>query len=118
MTRIHREPARWIYFPYVLILALFAMGGLASGESSSGLWPYLVPLPIFVIQLVRPTVFGWWVAFASWFICCFLGLLPEVILTGVHASDGWFRLLFGLAPLIPLYFFRPRGKAEPETDGV
>jgi len=116
VTNTFRGWVRWIYLPYVFVLALLGAAGSASGESPSGLWPYLVPLPIFVVQLVRPTTVGWRVAFASWFICCFVGLLLEVELTGADASDCWFRALFGLAPLVPLYVFRPRRAAEPGVE--
>ena len=116
MTNAFRGSVRWIYLPYVVVLALFGAAGSASGEPPSALWPYLVPLPIFIVQLLRPTTIGWLAALASWFACCFVGLLLEVELTGADASDCWFRALFGLAPLVPLYVFRPRRAAEPKAE--
>jgi hypothetical protein len=84
------------------------LSGLASEEPRWRLWPYFVPLPVFVIQLAWPTVIGWRATVAGWFLCCFVPFLYERVCRGGAAFDNWFLVLFGLAPLLPLYIFRPR----------
>ncbi len=76
--------------------------GLASEATLGELWTYLALLPIFVIQLVWPTIFGWRVLFAGWFMFFFL----FDVFGG--APPGVFPIFWGLGLLVPLYVFRPR----------
>src|SRR5260370_24976650 len=72
LIKMHHGTNRWVYLQYVLLLAGMFLFGLASEATLGELWTYLALLPIFVIQLVWPTIFGWRVLFAGWFMFFFL----------------------------------------------
>jgi hypothetical protein len=117
MSQMQRRLRRWIYLPYSLVLASLVLSGLASEEPFWRLWPYFVPLLVFLVQLARPTLGGWYAIIAAWFVCCFLSFLKERVLEGGTIGDNWFLLSFGLAPLVPLYIFRPRSAhSVPQDD--
>jgi len=109
MFRVHRGPKRWVNLPYAIVVGALLLLGLADESPLGGVLAYLVLLPLFVIQLARPTVAGWVTIVGSWFVLIFLNMLQTL---GIAEYNNWALTLIGLAPLVPLYIFRPRMKAE------
>ena len=99
--RIQHGPKRWVYLPYILLMAGTFLFGLGSEIDPSGLWPYLVLLSVFTIQLIWPTMMGWAAAVGGLFI--FFFLFP--VFSGVPL--GFFGFLWAVGLLVPLYLFRP-----------
>jgi hypothetical protein len=97
--------------------------GLADESPTSELKPYLVLLPLFVIQLAWPTVAGWAAIVSAWFVLIFLSMLVARLFLDITEYTNWALVLIGVAPLIPLCIFRPRlrdvrGSGEPEEPSV
>jgi hypothetical protein len=119
MFRVHHGPKRWVNLPYALLMALMLLWAQVDDTEFLGLLPYLVLLSLFTIQLVWPTVAGWAATVGCWFVLIF-GLLFALRFFGdITEITIWELVLIGLAPLIPLYIFRPRlrdvrGSGEPE----
>jgi len=104
-----------VYIPHILVLSLSVIGGKASDEPTARLWYYIVPLPIFVVQLIKPTTAGWWAAWVSWLVCLLALVLPSMT-TGSELVPV---LALGLLALVPLFFLRPqRGKDPRNTAGL
>lgn len=116
MFRVHHGPKRWVNLPYALAMACCIP---LSAVDEVVPVTYLVLLALFVIQLAWPTVAGWAATFGAWFVLVF-GLLFALRFFGdITEITIWELVLLGLAPLIPLYIFRPRlrdvrGSGEPE----
>ncbi len=123
MFRVHHGPKRWVNLPYALLMALFMLWAQVDDTDFLGLLPYLVLLPLFTIQLLWPTVAGWAAIVGCWIVLLLVPILDLVIFLHIKDMDGWKLALFGLAPLIPLYIFRPRlrdvrGSGEPEEPSL
>ena len=110
--RIHRGPKRWVYLAYALLMAGTFLFGLGSEAYPSDLWPYLVLLAVFVIQLIWPTITGWGAGIGGWFV--FFFLIP--VCQGV--SNGVFGFLWSVGLLVPLYAFRPRAADLCQMNGA
>lgn len=90
-----------------MVIAL--MGG---EEGLKGIWPYIVLLPFFVVQLVWPTTAGWFGTLIGW-LCFGLGVFAyERFALGVTEFSNWVLLYWGVAPLIVLLFFKPKSPTD------
>jgi hypothetical protein len=105
MFRVHHGPKRWVNLPYALAVACCIPLALADDVVPV---QYLVLLPLFVIQLAWPTVAGWAATIGAWFVLMFVPMLVMRFFYDITEITNWALVLIGLAPLIPLYIFRPR----------
>jgi len=119
MFRVQSGERRWVNLPYALAMALVLLIGLVSEETPGALLPYLVLLPLFIIQLLWPTLAGWAAIMVAWFVLFFLWMLYARLYVGITEFNNWALVLIGLAPMVPLYIFRPRsqdGRTSTRTD--
>jgi hypothetical protein len=129
MIKVRHDAKRWIYVPYALALATVLFFGVVSEEERGSLLPYLVLLPLIIIQLFWPTVAGWAAIVVTWFVLIFLNMLYARLFIGITEFNIWVLVLIGLLPIVPLYIFRPHsqegrtpagpretGDAKPGTD--
>jgi hypothetical protein len=108
MFQVHHGPRQWIYLPYALILSgVFPLGAI-DDYTPADLWPYLLLISIFVIQLVLPTFAGWAAAFIGWVGLWLTALVIAILFD--HFGAPSLLLIVGLASAssAPLYIFRPR----------
>ena len=103
--RVHHGPRRWVNLPYAIVVGAILL--LSVGDDSPSV-AYLVLLPLFLIQLAWPTVAGWAAIVGAWFVLIFLTMLGARLFEGIAEFNNWVLVLVGLAPLVPLYIFRPR----------
>src|ERR1700691_2661412 len=58
-------PERWWYLPFLIASCTLSIWGMAdSGWADT--WPYVILSVVFIVQLIRPTLLGWWVAVLAW----------------------------------------------------
>jgi len=120
MIRVHHGPKRWVNLPYAVVVGALLLLGEGTDETASV--ACMVLLPLFAIQLIWPTVAGWAAIVGSWFVLVFLTMLWARLFLGITEFNNWVLILAGLAPLVPLYIFRPRfrdvrGAGSSEKDG-
>jgi hypothetical protein len=96
-----------VNLPFVLGLLFIIL--LSGGEDTfSTIWPYLVLLPIFTIQLILPTWAGWVTTLVGWSVCA-LGAFAYARFVGGAEEFTWgFLLLWGVAPLFAILAVPPR----------
>jgi hypothetical protein len=82
------------------------------------LLPYVVLLPVFVIQIAVPTRGGWIVAFSGWLTFCSLIISDDfrAFRVGVYgAVHMWKLLAIVVLSSAPLYLLRPRDHKTPPS---
>lgn len=100
-------PDRWWYLPFLIASCTLSIWGMAdSGWTDT--WPYVILSVVFLVQLIRPTWLGWWVAASVWvWIGIINCLYLRLALHNYEISVG-FIVLWGVGPLVLLYLVRPR----------
>ncbi|HEY9139393.1 MAG TPA: hypothetical protein VIN93_00785 [Bryobacteraceae bacterium] len=82
------------------------------------LLPYMVLLPVFVIQIAVPTRAGWIVAFSGWLTFCSLVISDDfrAFRVGVYSAVHMLILLaIIMLSSAPLYLLRPRDHNKPPS---
>jgi len=102
------RPGRWWYLPFFLV-----QGGLGLvntvGEYRVPLgWTYLAVALIYLLQMMWPSVLGWWGAMVAWFAAQFVAPLHDRFVYDIPGYTITFLLLWGLAPLVLLWLLHPR----------
>ena len=110
------RPSRWWYLPFLLVEG--GLGLLALGEGYPGSWFYLTVALVFLAQTKRPTVLGWWATLVAWFASEFIQPLYDRLVFHIPGYTITFFLLWGLAPLVLLWFIRPRPPRAASTADV
>lgn len=99
----HRPgPRRWINVPFIVLFLLFSL--LGAHEGISGIWLYLLLLPLFAAQLIWPTLCGWILTIVGWMVITGLGVYYGYV-NQAGIFDAW--LLVDLLLLVLLLWFRP-----------
>ncbi len=114
-------PQRWVNLPFILILVLAIL--LGAHDGISGILFHIIILPVFVVQLIRPTLLGWLLTLIAWSAITFIiAILLWSDRRFLDASQVFWALLWGPIPLSLLYFFRPAfpplHKARAGADSV
>jgi hypothetical protein len=104
-------PRRWVNLPFILfLLSIIVMSG--GEEQFSTMWPYLVLLPLFTVQLILPTRAGWIATLVGYVACALAPFAYERFASGEF--NGWFQFFWGVAPLFLILAVPPRSpKAKP-----
>ena len=111
--RVHRGPRRWVFLPHVILLAFALVVGVVEGVELGLLLPYIVLVPLLVIQIALPTFAGWVMAFSGWLAYCSLFVFDECreIRFGTKPwVNIWLLLALVVLSSAPLYLLRPRAK--------
>jgi len=108
LVQVHRDWKRWVNLPYVLLLAVCLLLGFGDDATPDSLLPYFILLPLFLIQLLWPTVAGGAATIGGGFVLFFVSMLVARLDSGITEFNNWVLVLLGLFPLIPLFIFRPR----------
>lgn len=107
---------RWPLLPVILFLVLGVAQGGADLPEGWGLFVLVVPLALALVQVYRPTVLGWRLAFASFCLLIGATLAINVARAGSDASPSlsaaagfaaMFVTHFGVAMWL-LWLARPR----------
>lgn len=109
MSRLFKRiPGRknLVNVPFVLGLLFIIASG--AHEGIGGIGPYLPLLVIFAVQLVWPTVIGWSLTLTLWIVLAFGVPAYSRFIRGVEEFNNWVLLLWGIAPAVVLWAFRPR----------
>jgi hypothetical protein len=106
LTQVHRDRRRWVNLPFVLLLASSIFWGVVGGEPLGELLPFFILLPLFLIQLLWPTIAGWAATIVTWSVPCILIIFEARSECGCTVC-GWALSAFLLAYLIPLFIYRP-----------
>jgi hypothetical protein len=119
------RPGRWWYLPFFLV-----QGGLGLvntvGEYRVPLgWTYLAVALIYLLQMMWPSVLGWWGAMVAWFAAQFVAPLNDRFVYDIPGYTITFLLLWSLAPLVLLCCFTlallaglPRNRVLVQTDSL
>jgi hypothetical protein len=104
----HRlSPERWWYLRFLIASGTLSIWEIAdSGWADT--WPYVILSIVFLVQFIRPTWLGWWVAVLIW---VWIGILECLYLRfALHRPEfsAGFIVLWGMGPLVLLYLVRPR----------
>lgn len=105
---MHHGPRRWVYLPYALILTCVLLLGAVDDLSPTDLWPYLVLISLFIIQLVLPTLAGWVVTLVGWLVLWLAALFFAIFLDYYGVLEVLIIVALASASSVPLYLFRPR----------
>jgi hypothetical protein len=97
---------RWIYGPFALALMIIIALGL--NEGLPAVWPYVVLLPIFIVQLAWPTKNGWLLACIAWGVFGFGIFTYHRFVNQMIEFGLWFLILWGVVPLVLLIVARPK----------
>jgi hypothetical protein len=93
-------------------LTLLVIIGLGAHEGIRGIWPYLPLVLIFTIQCVWPTKIGWFLTLALWIGLAFGVPAYEHFVYGIEEFNTWFLFLWGVAPALILWYFRPANASQ------
>ena len=103
------SPERWCYLPFLIASCTLSIWGMAdSGWADT--WPYVILSFVFLVQLIRPTLLGWWVAISTWVWIGIINCLYMRLALGRSEFTAGFILLWGVGPLVLLYLVRPRSR--------
>jgi hypothetical protein len=109
-------PRRWVNLPFILfLLSIIVMSG--GDEDLSTMWPYLVLLPLFTVQLILPTRAGWIATLMGWVACALAPFAYERFVNGMTEFDGWFLFFWGVAPLFLILAVPPRSPSARAKPG-
>jgi hypothetical protein len=106
-----------VNLPFVLgILVIIVLSG--GEEQLSTMWPYLVLLPLFTIQLIWPTRAGWLGTLLGWMAFALGAFAYDRFVAGMTQFTGWFLLLWGVAPVFLILAVPPKSpnaRANPDN---
>ncbi|HEV2133033.1 MAG TPA: hypothetical protein VGR47_02100 [Terracidiphilus sp.] len=102
------RPSRWWYLPFFLVQAGLGLVNTVGEYRTAGGWTFLAVALIYLVQMMFPSVLGWWAAMVGWFATEFVWPLYDRFAYDIPGYTVTFLLLWGLAPLVLLWLIRPR----------